>query len=72
MNLRVFHLHPVKPTAAQGGDFVKDDDTNKKINNLSSLVLPLTNSERWLSLLNQDDNENVLNSFKKNVQGIGC
>jgi putative transposase len=69
---KVFHLHPVKPPKALSGDFVKGDDTNKKINNLSSLVLPLTNSERGLSLLNQDDNENVLNLFEKNVQEIGC
>jgi putative transposase len=59
----VFHFHPVKPPEAQSGEFVKGDDTNKKINNLSSLVLPLTNSERGLSLLNQDDNEYVLNLF---------
>jgi putative transposase len=68
----VFHLHPVKPPTALSGDFVKGDDTNKKTNNSSSLVLPLTNSERGLSLLNQDDNENVLNLFEKNVQEIGC
>ena len=66
----VFHLHPVKPPAAQSGEFVKGDDTNKKINNLSSLVLPLTNSERGLSLLNQDVNENVLNLFQEYVQRI--
>ncbi len=69
---KVFHLHPVKPPTALSGDFVKGDDTNKKTNNSSSLVLPLTNSERGLSLLNQDDSENVLNSFEKNVQEIGC
>ena len=68
---KVFHLHPVKPPIALSGDFVKGDDTNKKTNNLSSLVLPLTNSECELSLLNRDDKENVLNSFKKNVQKIG-
>jgi putative transposase len=67
-----FHFHSVKPPSALSGDFVKGDDTNKKINKLSSLVLPLTNSERGLSLLNQDDNENVLNLFEKNVQEIGC
>lgn len=66
-----FHFHPVKPPAAQSGEFVKGDDTNKKINNLSSLVLPLTNSKRGLSLLNEDDNENVLNLFEKSVQRIG-
>jgi len=67
----VFHLHPVKPPAALSGEFVKGDDTPKKINNLSSLVLPLTNSERRLPLLNQDDNENVLNLFQESVQRIG-
>ena len=67
----VFHLHPVKPPVALSGEFVKGDDTNKKTNNLSSLVLPLTNSERRLPLLNQDDNENVLNLFEKSVQEIG-
>ncbi len=67
----VFNLHLVKPPAALSGEFVKGDDTNKKINNLSSLVLPLTNSKRGLSLLNEDDNENVLNLFEKSVQRIG-
>ena len=66
----VFHLHPVKPPAALSGEFVKGDDTNNKITNVSSLVLPLTNSERGLSLLNQDDNENVLNLFQDSVQRI--
>lgn len=68
---RVFDLHPVKPPTAQSGEFVKGDDTNKKTNNLSSLVLPLTDSQRGLSLLNQDDNKNVLNYFEKPVQKIG-
>lgn len=67
-----FHLHPVKPPTAQSGEFVKGDDSYKKINNLSSLVLPLTNSERGLSLLNQDENKSVLNLFEKNVQKLGC
>lgn len=65
-----FHLHPVKPPSALSEGFVKGDDT-KKINNLSSLVLPLTKSERGLSLLNQNENENVLNHFVKSVQKIG-
>ncbi len=68
----VFGCYPVKPPAALSGGFVKGDDINKKINNKSSLVLPLTNSERGLSLLNQDDKRNVLNHFEKNVQEIGC
>lgn len=68
----VFDCHPVKPPSALSGEFVKGDDTNKKIKNTSSLVLPLTNSERGLSLLNQDDKENVLNHLEKNVQTIGC
>ena len=68
----VFDCHPVKPPSALSGGFVKGDDTDKKIKNTSSLVLPLTNSERGLSLLNQDDKENVLNLFEKSVQEIGC
>jgi hypothetical protein len=31
--------------------------------NASSLILPFTNSERGLTLLNQNDNKNVLNLF---------
>jgi len=69
---KAFHSHPVKPPKATSGDFVKGDDTIKKLFNKSSLVLPLTNSELGLSLLNQDDNENVLKLFEKNVQEIGC
>ena len=68
----VFHSHPVKPPTVTSGDFVKGDDTFKKPNNKSSLVLPLTNSKRGLPLLNQGDNGNVLNLFEKNVQKIGC
>lgn len=68
----VFDCHPVKPPTALSGGFVKGDDTIKKLNKSSSLVLPLTNSERRLPLLNQDDNNNVLNIFEKNVQEIGC
>lgn len=67
-----FRFHPLKPPKAQSGELVKGDDTYKKINKKSSLVLPLTNSERELSLLNEDDNENVLNRFEKCVQEIGC
>lgn len=67
-----FHCHPVKPPKALSGGFVKGDDTIKKIKNTSSLVLPLTKSERGLSLLNQDDNDCVLNLLKNNVQEIGC
>ncbi|HSV88236.1 MAG TPA: IS3 family transposase [Bacteroidales bacterium] len=67
----VFHCHPVKPPSALSGGFVKGDDTFKKQKNKSSLVLPLTKPERRLSLLNQDDNENVLNRFEKSVQEIG-
>jgi len=52
----------------QNGEFVKGDDTIEKIKNASSLVLPLTNSERELSLLNQNNNENVLNFYK--IQSI--
>ena len=48
-----FPCHPVKPPKAVSGEFVKGDDTSEKSNNLSSLVLPLTNSERRLSLLNR-------------------
>jgi len=48
-----FPCHPVKPPKAVSGEFVKGDDTSEKSNNLSSLVLPLTNSERRLSLLNK-------------------
>lgn len=67
-----FHFHPVKPPKAQNGEFVKGDDDSNKIKNKSlSLVLPLTNSEGELSLLNQDENENVLNRFKNSVQRIG-
>lgn len=66
-----FPCHPVKPPKAQSGEFVKGDDTFEKINTSSSLVLPLTNSKRALSLLNKDDKENVLNLFEKNVQKIG-
>ena len=39
-----FPCHPVKPPKAVSGEFVKGDDTFEKLNNLSSLVLPLTNS----------------------------
>jgi len=66
-----FHSHPVKPPQAQSGEFVKGDDTVENIFITSSLVLPLTNSERELPLLNQDDNESVLNHFIKSVQKIG-
>ncbi|MDK2905282.1 MAG: putative transposase [Eubacteriaceae bacterium] len=52
----------------QNGEFVKGDDIIEKIKNASSLVLPLTNSERELSLLNQNNNENVLNFYK--IQSI--
>jgi transposase InsO family protein len=48
-----FPCHPVKPPKAVSGDFVKGDDTFKNNNQLSSLVLPLTKSERGLSLLNR-------------------
>jgi transposase InsO family protein len=67
-----FHSHPVKPPTAERGGFVKGDDTFKIIKNTSSLVSPLTNPERELSLLNQDENmnENVLNHFAKSVQKI--
>lgn len=67
----VFHFHPVKPPQAQSGEFVKGDDTIEKIKNASSLVLPFTNSKRGLTLLNQNDNRNVLNCFEKYVQKIG-
>lgn len=59
----IYHCHSVKPPQAQSGEFVKGDDTIEKIKNASSLVLPLTNSERGLTLLNQNDNKNVLNLF---------
>jgi hypothetical protein len=45
------------------------DDTFDNENILSSLAIPLTNSENGLSLLNQDDND-VLILFKNNVQNI--
>ncbi len=67
----VFSCHPVKPPKAQSGEFVKGDDTFENLTFESSLALPLTNSERGLSLLNKDDNENVLNHFENNVQNIG-
>lgn len=67
-----FDCHPVKPPSALSEGFVKGDDTNKNKNNESSLVLPLTNPEQRLSLLNQDDKDNVLNHFVKSVQEIGC
>jgi len=50
----VFPCHPVKPPTALSGEFVKGDDTSENLKNkVSSLVLPLTNSERGLSLLNR-------------------
>ena len=67
----IFHCNPAKQPSASSGGFVKGDDTFEKIHILSSLVLPLTKPERKLPLLNQDDNENVLNLFEKNVQTIG-
>jgi transposase InsO family protein len=67
----VFHCHPVKPPTALSGGFVKGDDTIEKQIVASSLVLPLTNPERRLTLLNRDDKQNVLNLFEKSVQEIG-
>ena len=67
-----FHCHPVRPPQPKYGDFVKGDDTNKNKTILSSLVLPLTNSEYEVNLPNQDDNKGkiVLNLFEKSVQLI--
>lgn len=69
-----FHYHPVKPPEALSGGFVKGDDSFAKSFKQSSLVLPLTNAERGLSLLHQDENDatKVLNCRKKSVQLIGC
>ncbi|HAJ99536.1 MAG TPA: hypothetical protein DCM62_05890 [Bacteroidales bacterium] len=61
----------VKQPAALSGGFVKGDDTIKKEIIPSSPVLNLSNSERRLTLLNQDVKENVLNPFEKSVQKIG-
>lgn len=68
-----FHFHPVKPPEALSGEFVKGDDSLIKSFKQSSLVLPLTNAERGLSLLYQDENDatKVLNCRKKSVQFIG-
>ncbi|HDP75993.1 MAG TPA: hypothetical protein ENN49_09015 [Bacteroidales bacterium] len=67
----VFHCHPVKPPAAQSGECVKSDDTAENFKNkASSLVLPLTNSERGLSLLDRMTRERP-NCFEKYVQKIG-
>ena len=60
-----------QPTALIGG-FVKGDDTIEEEIIQSSPVLPLTNSERRLTLLNQDVKENVLNLFEKSapIEGV--
>lgn len=62
--------HPVRPPEIQSGDFVKGDDTSENILTLSSLVEPLTKTERGLSLPNQVDKK-VLNHFCNTVQNIG-
>ena len=68
-----FHSHPVKPPTAQNGGFDKGDDTFKNNNLKSSFIIPLSDPECGLSLLNKDENmkENVLNLFEKSVQKIG-
>lgn len=68
-----FHCHPVRPPEPKYGDLVKGDDTKNNQTNLSSLVLPLIRSKYEVNLSNPDNNneQNVLNLFKKNVQGIG-
>lgn len=55
----VFHCHAVKPPTALSAEVVKGDEAIEN-KHLSSLALPLTTSERGLSLLKQDDND-VLN-----------
>jgi len=65
-----FHFHPVKPPFALSEEFVKGDDSIKNQLNISSLVLPLTISERGLTLLDMDENITTLvpNPFNKTVQ----
>lgn len=52
----VFYSHSIKPPVALSEELVKGDDTIEKKYDSSSLALPLTNSERGLSLLIQNEN----------------
>jgi len=69
----MFPNHPVKQQRVLSGGSDKGDDTFKNNNSVSSFIIPLSDPERGLSLLNKDDDSyvDVLNIFKKNVQLIG-
>jgi len=64
---RVFHWQPVKPPTVSSGNFEKGDDPHKKQQIITRITLEKIGTGDYLSLLNQDDNENVLNLFEKNV-----
>jgi hypothetical protein len=59
-----FPCHPVKPPKAESGGCDNGEDTIKNHFNTSLFALPFTKSLQKLSLLNQDDKENVLNLLK--------
>ncbi|HYD92781.1 MAG TPA: IS3 family transposase [Flavobacterium sp.] len=66
----VFHSHSIKPPKALSEEIVKGDDDTLKINSdsSSSLALPLTISERGLSLINK--NENMSKTTFKNLSSL--